>query len=84
MVAQDPGLRIVPQGDAQHYGIAAGPDNVTLVRYVNGVLDRLRDDGTLARLYEQWLGWLYRGAGETLPTVPVPITTRLETPKVAS
>ena len=25
MVAQDPGLRIVPQGDLQHYGIAVGP-----------------------------------------------------------
>ena len=84
MVAQDPGLRIVPQGDVQHYGIAVGPENVTLVRYVNGVLDRLRDDGTLARLYEQWLTPLYRGAGEPLPTVPVPITTRLETGKVAS
>jgi polar amino acid transport system substrate-binding protein len=84
MVAQDPGLRIVPQGDAQHYGIAVGPENVTLVRYVNGVLDRLRDDGTLARLYEQWLGPLYLGAGEPLPAVPVPITTRLETAKEAS
>ena len=84
MVAQDPGLRIVPQGDAQHYGIAAGPDNVTLVRYVNGVLDRLRGDGTLAGLYEQWLRPLYQGAGERLPTVPTPITTRLETWKMAS
>ena len=84
MVNQDPGLRIVPQGDLQHYGIAAGPDNVTLVRYVNGVLDRLREDGTLARLYERWLGPLYLGAGEPLPAVPVPDTSRLETWKVAS
>jgi polar amino acid transport system substrate-binding protein len=84
MVAQDPGLRIVPQGDLAHYGIAAGPENVTLVRYVNGVLDRLREDGTLARLYEWWLGRLYLGAGERLPAVPVPITSRLENWKVAS
>ncbi len=84
MVHQDPGLRIVPQGEAQHYGIAVGPDNVTLVRYVNGVLDRLRGDGTLARLYELWLRPLYRGAGEPLPAVPVPDTMRLDTPKVAS
>ena len=84
MVAQDPGLRIVPQGDLQHYGIAVGPHNITLVRYVNGVLDRLRDDGTLARLYEHWLEPLYRGAGEPLPTVPAPVPPRLETGKVAS
>ena len=84
MVDQDPGLRIVPQGDLAHYGIAVGPENVTLVRYVNGVLDRLREDGTLARLDQWWLGRLYLGAGEPLPAVPVPITTRLETPKVAS
>ena len=84
MVDQDPGLRIVPQGDLAHYGIAVGPENVTLVRYVNGVLDRLRDDGTLARLYEQRLGRLYLGAGEPLPAVPVPITSRLENWKVAS
>jgi polar amino acid transport system substrate-binding protein len=76
MVDQDPGLRIVPQGEEQHYGIAMGPENVTLVRYVNGVLDRLRDDGTLARLYDTWLGLLYSGASEPLPTVPVPDTTR--------
>ena len=68
----------------QHYGIAVGPENVTLVRYVNGVLDRLREDGTLARLYEWWLGPLYRGAGEPLPAVPVPDTSRLENWKVAS
>jgi len=77
MAHQDPGLRIVTEGDAQHYGIAVNPHDVTLVRYVNAVLDQLRDDGTLANLYERWLGPLYRQAGQALPEVPVPETTRV-------
>jgi len=77
MVDQDPGLRIVPQGEPQHYGIAMGKDDVTFVRYVNGVLDRLRDDGTLAALYEQRLGELYDHAGQPRPRVPVPDTARV-------
>ena len=84
MVNQDPGLRIVPQGDAAHYGIAVGPGErhprAVRQRGVGPVARRRH----LARLYEQRLGRLYRGAGEPLPAVPVPITSRLETPKVAS
>ena len=83
MVHQDPGLRIVPQGEPQHYGIAVGPDDVTLVRYVNGVLDRLRDDGTLARLYAAVAGAALPRAGERLPAVPVPDTSRAATWKAA-
>jgi polar amino acid transport system substrate-binding protein len=77
MVDQDPGLRMVPEGEGQHYGIAMSPHDVTFVRYVNGVLDQLREDGTLANLYDEWLGRLYRGAGQPLPGVPVPDTTRV-------
>jgi polar amino acid transport system substrate-binding protein len=77
MIDQDPGLRIVPEGDTQHYGIAMGPNDVSFVRYVNGVLQQLRDDGTLPNLYERWLGPLYREAGQQLPGVPVADTTRL-------
>lgn len=84
MLDQDPGLRIVPEGEAQHYGIAVGPHNIMLVRYVNGVLDRLRADGTLARLYEHWLGPLYRGADQSLPPVPVADPTRPVADEVAS
>jgi polar amino acid transport system substrate-binding protein len=77
MVHQDPGVRIVPEGDMQHYGIAMSPKDVLFVRYVNGVLDRLRDDGTLSTLYDRWLGGLYRDAHQQLPGVPVPDTTRV-------
>jgi polar amino acid transport system substrate-binding protein len=83
MIDQDPGLRIVPQGEPQHYGIAVGPHDVTFVRYVNGVLDHLRADGTLAKLYERWLEPLYRGAGQPLPAVPEPDTARLVPAEVA-
>jgi polar amino acid transport system substrate-binding protein len=77
MVDQDPGLRIVPQGEAQHYGIAMGKDDITFVRYVNGVLDQLRVDGTLATLYDKQLGRLYDDAGQPRPGVPVPRTERV-------
>jgi polar amino acid transport system substrate-binding protein len=77
MVAQDPGLRIVEQGGPQHYGIAMGPRNIVLVQYVNGVLARMRDDGTLASLSDRWLGGLYCGAARPLPAVPEPDTSRV-------
>jgi polar amino acid transport system substrate-binding protein len=77
MIAQDPGVRIVEQGDEQHYGIAMGPKNVALVRYVNGVLDQLRADGTLADLDEKWMGGLYERAQQSVPPVPEPLTTRV-------
>jgi hypothetical protein len=37
----------------------------------------MRNDGTLASLYEQWLGPLYRGAAQPLPDLPVPDVTRV-------
>jgi polar amino acid transport system substrate-binding protein len=77
MVDQDPGLRIVPQGEMQHYGIAMSKDDLTFVRYVNGILDQLREDGTLATLYEQRLGDLYDRANRPRPEVPVPDTMRV-------
>ena len=57
---QDPKTtRMLPEafGD-QHYGIAIGKDHIDLVRFVNGVLERMRQDGTLTSLYaRQLLEW---------------------------
>lgn len=59
MAAQDPTTHVV--GDrftVEPYGIAMSRDAEDLVRFVNGVLERLRSDGTWTELYEQWLGSL--------------------------
>ena len=52
MLLQDPGLRALPEGTVSHYGIAMNndEDHNYFVRYVNGVLDELRADGTLPTL----------------------------------
>jgi polar amino acid transport system substrate-binding protein len=59
MAAQDPTTHVV--GDrftTEPYGIAMSRDAEDLVRFVNGVLERLRSDGTWTELYERWLGSL--------------------------
>jgi polar amino acid transport system substrate-binding protein len=56
LVAQDPTTRIVgPSLDHEPYGIMMKRDATDLVRFVNGVLARMREDGTLAELYRRWL-----------------------------
>jgi polar amino acid transport system substrate-binding protein len=57
LAAQDPNTKLVgPKFTQEPYGIAISKDNTDLVRFVNGVLERLRTDGTWARLYTKWLG----------------------------
>ena len=59
MQEQDPTVKILTGDDlgTQHYGIAIPhTPHEELARFVNGVLDRLRDDGSLAGLYVRWLG----------------------------
>ena len=66
LVAQDPATRIVgPSLDHEAYGIMMARDAPDLVRFVNGVLARMRADGTLAALYRRWLA-----PGATAPAVP--------------
>jgi polar amino acid transport system substrate-binding protein len=53
---QDPNLEIVGASMApEPYGIGVKKENGDLVRFVNGVLTRMRADGTWERLYNQWL-----------------------------
>jgi polar amino acid transport system substrate-binding protein len=66
LVAQDPATRIVgPSLDHEAYGIMMAKGAPDLVRFVNGVLARMRADGTLATRYRRW-----SIPGATLPPVP--------------
>ena len=53
---QDPNVEVVgPSMNREPYGIGVKLENSDLVRFVNGVLDQMRADGTWQRLYDKWL-----------------------------
>jgi polar amino acid transport system substrate-binding protein len=57
--AQDKGTKILPERFTEEpYGMAMKKESVDLVRFVNGVLERLREGGTWTRLYNEWLSSL--------------------------
>lgn len=57
--AQDPYLEIVGGNlSSEPYGIGITKGNESLVRFVNGTLERIRADGTWDELYRQWLSVL--------------------------
>ena len=59
LVAQDPYLHIVgPNMAEEPYGIGVNLTNTALVRFVNGTLERIRNDGTWDTLYRRWLAVL--------------------------
>jgi polar amino acid transport system substrate-binding protein len=50
---QDPNVEMVGDSIAvEPYGIGVNKENTELVRFVNAVLDRMRDDGTWRRIYD--------------------------------
>lgn len=52
LAAQDPNVEVVgPSISVEPYGIGVNKNNEDLVRFVNGVLARIRADGTWERLY---------------------------------
>ncbi|WP_024795808.1 glutamate ABC transporter substrate-binding protein [Tomitella biformata] len=56
MVAQDPNLKIVgPPIEAEPYGIGMHKGDDDLVRFVNGTLERIRQDGRWNQFYDRWL-----------------------------
>ena len=67
--AQDPYTKIVgPSISPQPYGMVISKAHPDFVRFVNGVLERIRTDGTWARIYQRWPGRL---TGST-PPPPTP------------
>ena len=57
MAAQDPNLRLVgARFTEEPYGLAMAKNAPDLARFVNGVLARMRADGTLAAINSRWLG----------------------------
>ena len=67
--AQDPNTKVVgPQFTDEPQGAAVAKGATDLVRFVNGVLARMRTDGTWARLYQRWLA---TALGGPVPAPPV-------------
>ncbi|HEX6345547.1 glutamate ABC transporter substrate-binding protein [Umezawaea sp.] len=63
LAAQDPYTEMVgPQFTQEPYGMGIPKANEDFVRFVNGVLERIRSDGTWAGIHQRWLGALDRGA----------------------
>jgi polar amino acid transport system substrate-binding protein len=55
--AQDPNTRVVgPRFSREPYGLGINKQHPDFVRFVNGVLARMRADGTWAAIYRKWLG----------------------------
>jgi polar amino acid transport system substrate-binding protein len=71
-VAQDPYAKIVgPEFTNEPYGLGIAKTHPEFVRYVNAILDRMRQDGTWAQMYRTWLH--PTGA---VPPPPLPIYGR--------
>ena len=57
--AQDPYAKVVGEAISDEpYGVGVPAQDVDMVRFVNGVLERMKSDGTWAESYDRWLGVL--------------------------
>lgn len=70
MAAQDPGTKVVGEPLSEEpYGIGVPKENTDMVRFVNGVLERMRSDGTWTALYQKHIG----DSLGPLPPPPTPL-----------
>jgi polar amino acid transport system substrate-binding protein len=64
--AQDPYTKVIgPRFAPEPYGLAIAQTHPDFVRFVNGVLARMRTDGRWRAMYERWLG-------RVSPSIPTP------------
>jgi polar amino acid transport system substrate-binding protein len=68
LAAQDPTMDVSGESIAKEpYGVGVNADHEDLVRFVNGVLEKIRRDGTWQRLYDAWLEKLGPSPGPPEP-----------------
>jgi glutamate transport system substrate-binding protein len=71
MIIQDDTLKLVgDQLTQEPYGAGIKKDDAQMVDFVNGVFAGLKDDGTWAKLHQQWIG-KYTGEKGEVPTIGV-------------
>lgn len=68
LARQDPDVEVVGESlGIEPYGVGVKKGNDDLVRFVNGVLEDIRADGTWERLYDRWLPSLGQSSGPPSP-----------------
>jgi len=71
MIIQDDTLKLVgDQLTQEPYGAGIKKGDTQMVDFVNGVFQGLKDDGTWAKLHEEWIG-KYTGEKGEVPTIGV-------------
>jgi len=68
LAAQDPNVEVLgPSLGIEPYGVGIRKENQDLVRFVNGVLERMRADGSWKHLYDTWLSDIGPSPGPPAP-----------------